>query len=106
MDSSGTGAYHVSPPPAADSVSTWFVPSRKRRLEGARAASARRIPSGDQVGVPGCASVSCTVVTVPLATSRTAISAARHMPVTVKNARRVPSGDHVAPCGCVVRCVT
>jgi hypothetical protein len=46
------------------------------------------------------------LVTVPVATSSTDISATRHMPSTLKNAMRLPSGDHAAPCGCVVMCVT
>src|SRR5260370_29470178 len=100
------GRYDLCTPPLDDVVSTWFVLSRKRLVYGATSASAMRFPSGDQVGVPGCASVSWTFVTVPLATSSTEIWATRHIPSTLKNAMRVPSGDQVAPCGCVVRYVT
>src|SRR5712671_3079438 len=53
----------------AGNVNIWFVPSRKRLDIGATSARARRWPSGDQVGIPGWASVSCTFVTVPVATS-------------------------------------
>jgi hypothetical protein len=42
------------------------------------------------------------LVTAPLATSMTEISATRHMPVTLNTAIRVPSGDQTAPCGCVL----
>ena len=79
---------------------------------GSAASSARcrrarcRLPSGDQVGVPGCGSESWILVTVPVATSRTDICATRHMPSTLKNTMRLPSGDQDAPCGCVVSCVT
>ncbi len=69
-------------------------------------AMARRLPSGDQTGAPGCGSESWTLVIVPVAMSMTDIWATRHMPSTSKNAIRLPSGDHAAPCGCVVMFVT
>ena len=75
-------------------------------MYGATAASAIRLPSGDQVGVPGCASESWIFVTAPVATSRIDICATRHMPSTLKKTMRLPSGDQVAPCGCVVSEVT
>src|SRR5881409_15015 len=82
---------------AAVMVRIWFVPSRKRRVYGATSASATRLPSGDQVGVPGCASVSWIFVTAPVATSTTEMFATRHMPLTSKTAMRWPSADHAAP---------
>src|SRR5206468_4257525 len=95
IESVGTGAYHFSSPLAtAEIVNTWFVPSRNRLEYGATLANASRFPSGDQDGVPGCGNVSWSFITVPVATSRTDISATRHMPVTLKKAIRLPSGDH------------
>src|SRR5262245_32401032 len=106
IDSIGTGANHLSSlSDDEDIVRIWFVPSRKRLVIGAMPAIARRLPSGDQAGAPGCGSESWTLVTSPLATSTTDICATRHMPSTLKNAIRLPSGDHAAPCGCVVRLV-
>src|SRR5437667_11953958 len=80
IESIGTGAYHRSPPPesfagSAEIVSTWFVPSRNRFVRGATSANAIRLPSGDQVGGPGCGSVSCTFVTTPVAPSSTDLAA-------------------------------
>ena len=63
-------------------------------LRGSAWSSARcrrsrgRLPSGDQAGAPGCGSVSCTLVTLPVATSMTDICATRHMPSTLKKAMR------------------
>src|SRR3954454_12537864 len=106
MESSGTGANHLSSFTAVDDiVRIWFVPSRNRLVIGAMPAIASPLPSGDQTGAPGCGSESCTLATLPLATSRTDICATRHMPSTLKNAMRVPSGDHPAPCGGVARSV-
>src|SRR6476646_3248959 len=107
IDSIGTGANQRSSfSDVDDIVRIWLVPSRKRFVIGAMPAIARRLPSGDQAGAPGCGSESCTLVTFPLATSTTDICATRHIPSTLKKAMRVPSGDHAAPCGCVVRLVT
>src|SRR3954471_11523326 len=95
IDSIGTGANHLSSSSAVDDiVKIWLVPSRKRFVIGAMPAIARRVPSGDHAGAPGCGSESWTLVTLPLATSITDICATRHMPSTLKNAIRVPSGDH------------
>ena len=106
IDSSGTGAYHFTSPPAAEIVCTWLVPSRKRTVIGAMPASAMRLPSGDHVGVPGCGSESWILVMRPESMSMTDISATRHMPSTLKKTRRLPSGENDAACGCVVMCVT
>jgi hypothetical protein len=57
----GVGAYHLSrfgAPASAAMVRIWFVPSRKRLVNGATSASATCLPSGDQVGAPGCGSES------------------------------------------------
>ena len=102
----GVGMCHASAPPVVEIVRIWLVPSRKRVLSGATPASATRVPSGDQVGAPGCGSESWIFVTVPAATSRTDISATRHMPSTLKNTTFLPSGENAAPCGCVVSEVT
>src|ERR1039458_2427549 len=101
----GSGMYNLSSGLAApfsdDMVRIWFVPSRTVAEYGARYAIAMRFPSGDHVGIPGAFSVSCSFVTLPLATSTTDTCAARQIPFTSKNAIRFPSGDHDAPCGWV-----
>ncbi len=106
IDSIGIGAYHLTSPPVAAMVCTWLVPSRKRTVIGAMPASAMRLPSGDQVGVPGCGSESWILVIWPDARSRIDISATRHIPSTLKNTIFLPSGENDAPCGCVVMLVT
>src|SRR5207249_4150695 len=75
-------------------VRIWFVPSRNRFVNGATSASATCLPSGDHVGAPGCGSESWILVTAPVATSTSDISATRHMPSTLNTAMRFPSGDH------------
>src|ERR1019366_9324195 len=71
----GSGMYNLSSGLAApfsdDMVRIWFVPSRTVAEYGARYAIAMRFPSGDHVGIPGAFSVSCSFVTLPLATSTT-----------------------------------
>ena len=107
IDSSGIGAYHFTSPPVAEIVCTWLVPSRKRTVIGAMPASAMRLPSGDQVGVPGCGSESWILRdAAAMPRSRIDISATRHMPSTLKKTMRLPSGENDAPCGCVVMLVT
>ena len=88
-------------------VSTWLVPSRNRARERRDPASAMRLPSGDQVGVPGCGERVVDLGDRAGGDDRAPTSAAtRHMPSTLKKTMRLPSGDQLAPCGCVVERVT
>src|SRR3954463_3332921 len=64
IDISGSGANHLlSFSFVDDMVRIWLVPSRKRLVIGAMPAIARRRPSGDHAGAPGCGSESWTLVT-------------------------------------------
>ena len=65
-----------------------------------------RVPSGDQVGLPGAKIGSCSFVIAPVATSITDGVAWPQMPSTSRKAIRLPSGDQLGPRADVVSAVT